>query len=393
VPLVTTKRWRNRRWSTDLGPRGSRITAWGMPLALRLHDDHTIQAEGDLDGDDDALVGPGRVGRHYDLPGGHRLIWREVGPGDVAHPLRPFEETPGELDHLAEHGVRLSVLRLAAVPDRPIWRHCLTYPPGTRFVYQPPLTQAEIDEGAMRPRAVVGSYAVLDAKGCKIGHILRPCAISADRTKRLWGVIQIQDGVSEVAFRRDKLEALGQGAVVFGLDTFGYTSIGATGQGRSRDYMFAEGPHSPASDGQAEVVHLYTEVGYSRPVTLGLYSDNGGTPEGGSLLRDTAEGTLPDFDGWADLDLDTPVSVTGGQDYWIGARWSNGAAQLRYDSVSGYSEYYKSSPYSAGQLDNPYPTEATQVSNREYSAYVSYTPSGAGVVAPQFMHLARMRRA
>jgi len=165
VPLVTAERWRNRRWSTDIGPRGSRITAWGVPLALRLHDDHAIQAEGDLDGDDDALVGPGRVGRHYDLPGGHRLIWREVKPGDVLHPLRPFEETPGELDHLAEHGVRLSVLRLASVPENPVWRHRLSCPPGTQFVYQPPLMQAQIDEGAERPRAVVGSY-VVSATSC-----------------------------------------------------------------------------------------------------------------------------------------------------------------------------------------------------------------------------------
>ena len=398
MPLVTAERWQNRRWSTDLGPRGSRITAWGVPLALRLHDEHPIQAEGDLDGDDKALVGPGRVGRHYDLPGGHRLIWREVKPGDVPHPLRPFEETPGELDHLAEHGVRLSVLRLARVPEAPVWRHILSYPPGTRFVHQPPLTQVEIDEGGVRPKAVVGSYAVLDAEGCKIGHILRPCAISADRTKRAWGAIRIEGGISEVAFRPDDLKALGRGALLFGLDTFGFDSVGGSLEYGYAFKIGAGGKHSPAQDGNADSISFYYSY-HSPRFTLGLYEDASDYP--GALVADSdGDGQLASAD-WLTLDLDQPCSVSASTSYWIAAHPDDTAGDFKwhYDGASGYSVrgfylFDSSISYTAGQLPDPFPSGRHLFSNRLLSIYVTYTPSGGPTgVAPQFMHLARIRRA
>jgi len=396
VPLVTTERWRNRRWATDLGPRGSRITAWGMPLALRLHDDHPVQAEGDLDGDDEALIGPGGVGRHYDLPGGHRLIWREVKPGDVAHPLRPFERTPGELDHLAEGGVRLSVLRLASVPENPIWRHRLTYPAGTRFVYQPRLTQAEIDEGCVQPRAVVGSYAVLDAEGCKIGHILRPCAISADRTKRVWGAISIEKGVSRVAFRPDDLKALGTGALLFGLDTFGYATLGGAGHLRGARFARAAGPHSPASDGTANEVHIgcNTDGIHAGKATLGFWQDSSNYP--GARVGDTGEISVTNSSpAWVSATLDSPQpAVYAAQSYWIGLHQDSSLyLYLRYDSGT-LNHRHAETTYVAGEVPDPYPSSSTLTTSRDYSVYIVYTASGGPTgVAPQFMHLARMRRA
>jgi len=386
VPLVTAERWRNRRWSTDIGPRGSRITAWGVPLALRLHDDHAIQAEGDLDGDDDALVGPGRVGRHYDLPGGHRLIWREVKPGDVLHPLRPFEETPGELDHLAEHGVRLSVLRLASVPENPVWRHRLSCPPGTQFVYQPPLMQAQIDEGAERPRAVVGSYVVRDGDGCKVGHILRPCALSADRTKRVWGAIQIQDGVSEVTFRPDALTALGPGALLFGLDTFGYTSVGGSFlEWTSPSYTYAVGPYTCPSAGTATDLHFYARLLTGANGKLGLYTDASGEPD--DLLESTAEFTWTSR-AWNTHSINQGVSAS--TDYHVG-QGADGGVGIYYDS--GTSKYHRSEQDYADGLPDPW-NGSVLYSNLDVSAYVTYTPSGGGAgAAPQSMHYARLRRA
>lgn len=400
MAFVTKRRWNNKRWSTEVDQYGSRHSLWGVPATVAIHEESRgkIQQQRDIDADPDAaaLVGAGGVGRSYDLAGGNKLFWREVtrqaphgdlragaaigGIGDTAgqeHPLAPFETEPGELDHLAEGGARVSAMRLASVPADPIWRHRLTLPAGCRLPYQPALTRREIDEGSIRPAAVVNSYAVKDATGCKIAHILRPCAIPANRDleRRIWGTISITGGVSTVSFDRAALADLGPGALLFGLDTFGYTSVGAStwypSTGRQYDWS---GYASPA-DGDATAVYIYGWLSPANTITAGISADDGdGGGKAGTLLRDSAATNLTNTHQWYQIPLDSSLSITNGTTYHP---ISNCSATMgsAYDNAGG-SAWYEFRAYTAGSLADF--ASWTSPSLQNPSAYIEHTPSGGG---------------
>lgn len=375
MPLVTRERWNNKRWTATVCARGSSHVLWGVPASVSIHEELAVQKTADLDGDSVALIGSGEVGQYYDLAGGGRLVWRHVERKDQPHPLSPWEENPGELDHLAEGGARLSCLLLSSVPGKHAWKHRLTLPAGVKLYRQDALTKDEIDAGDVRPNAVVGSYAVYDATGCKIGHILRPCALSEDRSKRVWGSIAIVDGVSLVRFDPKALAELGKNATVYGLDTFGYTSVGASVSGGAPNEMSGYGAWSPAADGTAESVAIYTSNGAGSSATLGIYA---GTSAAGALVADTGGGTI--IVGWTTQNLDSPTAVYAASSYWLAMNNNTSyGASMHYDLVSGFNEAHKTSTYAVGTLDNPFGTPTLTRSNREGSCYVTYTPASSGI--------------
>ncbi|MFW6164290.1 MAG: hypothetical protein ACODAJ_16090, partial [Planctomycetota bacterium] len=217
MPMVTARRWRERGWSEEsagvvAGQAEARVRAWGAVVRKRLL--AAVAAEAAIEG-----------GRRFDLDAHSRLEWTH------APDLAPFETEPGELAHLAEGGAHLSRLRLSRLPDQTVWQHDLDAP-GLQFTYQPKLPAADIAEGCVRPPAVVGSYAVIaTVDGRKVAHIPRPVAVAASGN-RVWGRIEIVAGVSTVRFDRaalrDRLTWGGEGIVIYGLDTFGYTGSAAT---------------------------------------------------------------------------------------------------------------------------------------------------------------------
>lgn len=85
---------------------------------------------------------------------------------------------------------------------------------GLRFLYQPPLTQEEIDNGNERPDDVVGSYAVyhqtmkgnyIEGKNYRAGkfcHIYRPFAIDANG-KQVWCELNINGAVMKITIPDD----------------------------------------------------------------------------------------------------------------------------------------------------------------------------------------------
>ena len=92
---------------------------------------------------------------------------------------------------------------------------------GLRFSYQPPLTQKEIDDGAIRPENVVGSYAVYhatrgnmhasqaDAEKYKTGkafHIYRPHLVDAHGAEA-WANLNISDGALTITLPQEFLNA------------------------------------------------------------------------------------------------------------------------------------------------------------------------------------------
>jgi len=107
------------------------------------------------------------------------------------------------------------------------------------YLYQPALTQEEIDEGAERPENVEGSYAVYaktpkinwtggkEYKVGKVGHIYRPKIIDAEG-KEVWGELHIENKVLTVTIPQDFLDsAVYPIRHAAGL-TFGYTGAGGS---------------------------------------------------------------------------------------------------------------------------------------------------------------------
>jgi len=383
MPFVTEDRWRGREWRAErLGLVDGRaeavVAAWGAVVRKRLL--APVSAHASLDG----------VHR-FDLDASSRLEWT------TAADLAPFETEPGELAHLAEGGAHVSCLRLSRMPDPCVWQHELELP-GVRLVYQPALTPEEIAMGCIRPAAVVGSYAAFALDdGRKVCHILRPVAVDG-HGNRVWGTIEIAAGISTVRFDPGLLRKLAwgdDGIAIYGLDTFGYTSIGGTLYSSLAHYIFSCGPWAAPANGTVDSLHAYVEDGPSgnwNHCQMAIYPDNGGKIDGSTLLCHSAE--LYDYNlagAWETYAVAGSPAMANGVDYWL-CYWHDTTYSRRfYDSGSG-AQRYSTETYSA---DNwPDPGEATTAfqSSVEYSLYVTYTPSAGGLSLPVAMHHYRRRR-
>lgn len=382
--FVTKARWAARGVKdividvADGKPR-LRATVWTVPI------------EKDFPG---AWPGTHRAiakGREFDLPNGRVLRW------ETSDSLTPFEVVPGELAHLAEWGAHITSIVFAAAPPAGFTiAHKLTLGVGTVVAYQPELTQAEKDEGCARPRAVVGSYAVFDASGCKIMHIPCPVLIDAAGTK-VWGTIQINPPVgpptgvftSIVSFKAVDFAGLVFPVTAYGLDTFGYSGAGGSSSNMGAHDCAVSGPYTPGSNGTATTIHIECANHNGDGMTAGLYLDNAGTPDG--LLADTAEVTgAQDARQWVTFTIDgAGVAVTTAQSIWI-AHNRDDLTTLYWDADTATWKYDTDMTYVAGTLENPW-TVTTGTFNRKMQAYVTFAPTVAGGVAPQWMHYFRQR--
>lgn len=371
MAFVTAQRWANRLWTPrrcDVvdGQAEYLVRAWGVDIGKRLR--LQVQSHAPLD-----------RGRRFVLggPGNALLDWYD------APTLAPFETYPGELAHLAEFGAHVSALRLDGPPTLLDLEHDLIFPPGTTFAYQGELTPEEVALGAWRPRAVVGSYAVFDPTGAKIAHI--PCPVLVDATgAKYWGTISIANGRSRVRFPANIVAQVVFPCVVYGLDAFGFTSIGGASINSSADNIIAYGPHTCPANGTATQVQLYVTQLSNTPYTLGAYANNGGTPVGGALLGDSA-GAVENTAGWIAQNLDASFAVVNGTAYWVGNNHDDDTTKGWYDAVAGFYIHYKAVAYSAGTLTNPYPSGGSNANSYKFSAQIIYTPA-AGTVIPVFMH-------
>lgn len=381
MPMVTAQRWRGRSWGAEslavvAGQAEARVRAWGVAVRKRLL--HAIVAHGAIDG-----------GRRFDLDAHSRLDWTAAGD------LAALETEPGELAHLAEGGAHLSVLRLARLPDECVWLHALDAP-GARFVYQPPLTPEEIAEGCIRPPAVVGSYAVFAADdGRKVAHIPRPVAVDA-RGERVWGTIEIAGGVSTVRFDRaalrERLHWGLEGITIYGLDTFGYTSIGGSGDYLTQGIRYILADSQPSSGGDAESITFRTKSWSlsEGSVACALYSESASKPSG-KLAEDTT-GINYTHGTWDTCEFDSSYAVAASTQYWL-AIWNHvdeGATIcLSYDSGTGDSYKESTSPEAFNWPSTASPTG--EGAGKVYSIYCTYTPSGGGALPMAMNHYRRRR--
>lgn len=262
----------------------------------------------------------------------------------------------------------------------------LSNPPGLEFFHQPALTQAEIDEGHVRPDNVVNSYAaywpqsgrILLADGTervnyetgKYCHIYRPEWVAANG-QRIWGEQAIVDGELRITVPLPWIQSLGSAAFPLVLDpTFGYTGTGASAAAHAAGSVAAYGLFSPASNGNISHVSVYSQYSGSK-FTAGLYTDSSGYPD--SKIVDGAEETTVNND-WVHSSMDSTPSVTAGTNYWL-ADGCNATTNVshQYDNSATYDmKYAPSGGYSAGTLPATFPGSATNY-DRRYSIYATYT--------------------
>lgn len=376
MSLITYERWANRDklWKVAQPPdvvdgrAEVALDLFGIRVRKRFLAD--VQADAPIDN-----------GRQFDLNADSRLKWWQ------ADNLAPFEVEQGELDHLCLYGAQVSSLTLDSLPAKLRWQCELTSPVGTRFVYQPKLTAEEIAEPCMRPFAVVGSYAMLDATGCKIGHALCPVARDRDGKNPVRGTLEIANGLSTVTFTRQQLEPLALPITIFGLDTFGYSTVGGTANSVANDFMIGWGPHAPASDGSCTAVEVYASSCDGDEITLGLYDHKDPydvTDIGpGNRMSDSAEIIGGAGAAWRQAALDSAQAITNGTNYWLCGRWDTSGITCYYDTDFSYRYHWKSAAYIAGVLDDPFPDPPDgTASSRKYTVRGVYTPSGAFIPYP-----------
>lgn len=387
--FVTSQRWAARHGDTvalllDGGQPLGQFDLWGVTIGRRMT--HMMQQVVSL-----SQMSSIPNGVRYDLSAalgfGAVLEWTHEDNSAWSH----FETTPGELAHLTG-GLALTKAILDEVPPQMpaslTWQHQLTFPAGTTCVYQPPLTQAEIDEGAVRPPAIVGSYAVRDASGVKISHIPRPIAWDRDHIEHVWGEIEIVGGLATVSFPKNLLRRLAEPVTFYGLDTLGVTGEGGTQTSLVQANYSAVGPWPMGADGTATAVWTYGNANYSGAnynvgITPGIFDDDASYPD-----AKQADGTTIDCNKvlkfWESA---ISAALSNGTSYWVAIGRSAGSNDpnnrefyIYYDAGS-YMYEYDVDYGSVTTHPNPYPAAGmTERTSRDYSVYIEYTAGGGATL-------------
>lgn len=363
MALVMQTRWEARTAGSGRGGSGTRgidrvdglpsviLDAWGVPLVKR-YDGPCLATGKALDN-----------GRRFDLSAKDCLEW----------------ETVPASGGLYEFGGVKERIVLGEKPTSPQWRFRFETPPGVRLHYQGELTPEEIARGNTRPPEIVGSYAVYDASGCKIGHFLRPHATDANG-KFTWLELSAVDGPPWGFFLTIRgvkawFDAAKYPVVVD--PTFGYTTVGASSAEFWPNIIWGFGPETPASSGNATDVRIYGTGAANLSATLALYAVSTGLP--GSLLRDgggVSVGT--GAAAWYTDTLDSPVAVVGGTSYYLGQNHGTANFTLYYDASAVRTPYYKSSTtHVPGSLSSPFPSSPSAWTQASVSIYATYNETAA----------------
>jgi hypothetical protein len=282
---------------------------------------------------------------------------------------------------------------LADVPDTGYVDLALEFSGSLVWHKQLSLTPQEIDFGVSRPDNVINSYAVYGSQNGrflrvdgtehvnfetgKFCHLYRPRLVDAkgrgcwlDQTAPIAGPNRLRVHLDD--------DWLAGAAFPVVLDpVFGYDSVGAT-TNVTADWAFAAGPHQPSVDCLATAVTMYTKKSSSDVgVTFGIYDHTATRPN--SLLRDSAGATINSTTpGWVSASLDSGVSLTAGSNYYLANATANaGYYSYYYDSVAGFSWFYKSNTYSAGVLPASWVVSNALNSWKE-SIYATYEEAASG---------------
>lgn len=261
---------------------------------------------------------------------------------------------------------------------------------GLQFLYQPKLTQEEINNGAFRPEDVVGSYAVyheskqddysqMGGKNYRAGkafHIYRPKIID-NVGKEVWGRLNIDIGEKSLTIEIPQ-EFLDNAVYPVIVDpTFGYESAGAS---------FFEGDidrirtriGNPGENGTAVSISASVRkaLGVSKNIQGALYLNS----DASLLSPQTAENLVTDTNQhWEVLNFTNGPAVSN-QNYDIAVFFDNpddsNKAEIAYDSggVSGDSKYSANDALNYNSWPADYSIEGSfSDSASKYSIYCTYT--------------------
>lgn len=281
------------------------------------------------------------------------------------------------------------------------------------FYYQPPLTPEEIEQGAVRPENVVGSYAVyhktkggmnradgMEYKTGKAFHIYRPKVKDADGSE-VWGELHIDEAKGELTVTVPQYFLDKAVYPVIVDPTFGYTSMGGTNDVikelistiyRCRRAGTVFDGSAGTLDSIKAVIYESTDNANDLTSTFINVEDTGtnshtqvGTVEIGNITT-----TTPQF-----ISFTYSSEALSAQPYIlsISSRNSSSIQQItRYDSDASF-KYYREEKTSSSVVtaynntkESPW-TDASS-SSRKYSIYATYAASAVPVnVSPDSLSL------
>lgn len=253
---------------------------------------------------------------------------------------------------------------------------------GLEFLYQPELTQDEIDRGDIRPDNVVGSYAVYhdsktdnEYKTGKAFHIYRPEAIDKDGNKTWCELdIDVDNEILTITVPQKFLDDAVYPVIVD--PTFGYTTVGATQTDMAIGHMVNYFVSAPASV-SVDSISVYG---------MGLYESSGtrlkGIIWGGGSLPAAiiTNGITPQFlatrdvAAWYTGTYSTKPSVTASTNYRVGIIQGGSTFKAYYDS--GSAPENNNINYGTNNYDSPpsWPNVSNTNAGR-YSVYATYSTS------------------
>lgn len=252
--------------------------------------------------------------------------------------------------------------------------------------HQPPLTQPEIDGGAIRPDHVVNSIAFYHStkkaihtsqteankyKCGKVGHLYRmKCTDSSPIPKTAWADWSLSDNIIILTIDQMYLNNAIYPVMVAPIgDTFGYTTAGSSQESWSANYILAGGTtYSPSSDGTGVSMSVCLSNGKNDKFKGAIY-------EGTTLIGETpASDTIPDeTKQWVTANLSGSPQLNSASVYYLAFN-INGTLTYWFDSETPKSRY-KNSNFALA-FPNPITWDDTNYDARKVSIYCTYTLAG-----------------
>jgi len=296
---------------------------------------------------------------------------------DVLGREHRFYETPdGALEH---------EIILPRKPEGLVVPLAVACGPGVTWYWQGPLTQREIDEGAVRPDNVVDSwaiYGVLSGNWLRpdrsrivehgtgnIGHLYRPSI--EDRNGRQWCTWVVTDG-RPVGIR---IPVGVSYPAVLG-PTFGHPEGASSATANGTLFRYTLTPVSPAANGTLDSLDFYcTADGQS--FRLGLYESDG------DLVDYTAQ-AVSVASQWNQVAAANGAAVSSGTSYQM-AHWYASALGYKYNAVSNDEQRESHAYHATNPFPDPYPSAGSTGSVR-VSIRGTYTESGGGPTPWLYAH-------
>lgn len=265
---------------------------------------------------------------------------------------------------------------------------------GLDFLYQHPLTEAEVRAGCICPDNVAGSYAVyataplINREGGKlyrtgkVGHIFRPQIVDA-KGLSTWGTLSVDKnaGILMVTIPQVFLDSATYPVRHAAGLTFGFTTAGAKSANWGQTFI---GATDVVAGANGTVTSMSQHLKGTHNVQLGLYD----TASPANLIGNT--GT---------------ISAPGSTANWVSGAASFSVAAVNYrlafhsdNSISDMLESYDDSTGTAYKSSVTYGTWPATVtwnstsSTARWSIYATYTSGGGGGISiPVVMHHLRQQ--